>query len=123
VKPLSILVVDDNITARKLLKSVLNGSDKRTVIYEASNGVEALKHIKNGLYNIVFLDIEMPGMNGFKVLKEILTEIPDQFVVIVSANATVINVKKTIELGGKGFVAKPYTIKKIKLALNKYLQG
>ncbi|MCX7087281.1 MAG: response regulator [Methylococcales bacterium] len=121
MKPLSILIVDDNIAARKLLRSVLAGIDQRTMISEATSGAEAIRHIKISLCNIVFLDIEMPDKNGLEVLKEILVEVPDQFVVMVSANATIVNVKKSVELGGKGFIVKPYAGEKVKAALARYL--
>lgn len=122
MKALSVLIIDDSVAARKLLRSVLVSIDKRVVVYEAASGSEAIHLNKINIYNIIFLDIEMPKMNGFEVLKEILSEIPDQFVVIVSANATIVNVKKTIEMGGKGFIAKPYTSEKVKGAVDKYLQ-
>lgn len=122
MKPLSILIVDDNIAARKLLRSVLAGLGQRTMINEATSGEEAIRQIKISIYHIVFLDIEMPDMNGLEVLKEILLEVPDQFVVMVSANATIDNVKKAVELGGKGFIVKPYAGEKVKAALDRYLQ-
>jgi len=122
MKTLSILIVDDNSAARKLLRSVLTSLNIRLVIYEAASGKEAILLNKTDFYNIIFLDIEMPEMQGFEVLKAILAEIPNQFVVIVSANATVVNVKKTIELGGQGFIAKPYTAEKVKGVINKFLQ-
>ena len=123
MKSISVLIVDDNIAARKLLRSVLVGLERRIITFEASNGYEATRQIKLGIYDIIFLDIEMPDMNGFEVLKEILLELPEQFIVIVSANATVSNVKTTVELGGKGFIAKPYTTAKVKGVVDKYLNA
>lgn len=123
MKSLSVLIVDDNVAARKLLRSVLMGLNKRIVAHEAASGSEALHLCNTGLYNIIFLDIEMPDMNGFEVLQSILPEIPDQFIAIVSANATVANVQKTIELGGKGFIVKPYSTEKVKGVVDKYLKS
>lgn len=120
---ISALIVDDNMAARKLLRSVLMGLGRRIITFEAGSGHDAIRQINLGLYDIIFLDVEMPDMNGFEVMKEILVEIPDQFVVIVSANATIDNVKTTVALGGKGFIAKPYTIAKVKGIIDKYTQS
>ena len=120
MKLLSVLIVDDCASARELLKSVIRGLGYKTVIQEASNGLEAIQCMQFNLFNIIFLDIEMPGMDGFEVLEKILAEIPNQFVVIVSANATLANVKKTIASGGKGFIVKPYTIEKLKGVVDKF---
>ena len=122
MQSLSVLIVDDNLAARKLLRSVLMGLNLRIMSHEAVDGITALKQIESSFYHLIFLDIEMPKMNGFEVLEKVLLEIPEQFVVIVSANATIVNVQKTIKLGGKGFIVKPYTSEKVKAVVDKYLK-
>ncbi len=122
MKAISVLIVDDNIAARKLLRSVLVSLNRHFVVYEAEQGAEAMRLNKTNIYDIIFLDIEMPGMNGFEVLCAVLKEIPDQFIVMVSANATIVNVKKTIELGGQGFIAKPFNTTKVGGAIDKYMK-
>lgn len=122
MKTLSVLIVADNVTSRRLLRSVLVGVGQRFVIYEAASGTEVARNFKSNYYDIIFLDIETPDMYGFEILEKVLSELPDQYIVIVSSNATVANVKKTIELGGQGFIAKPYTTKKVKVAIDKYLK-
>ncbi len=119
--PLSVLIVDDNTAARKLLRSVLAGLNQRTTVSEAASGAEAMRQIKLSIYHVIFLDIEMPEVNGLKVLMDILADVPDQFVVMISANATIANVKKAVELGAKGFIVKPYATDKVKAALDRYL--
>lgn len=120
---LSVLVIDDNAAARKLLRSVLAAIEQRFVIYEAANGSEAMHRLKDNYYDIVFLDLELPDTNGFDILTSIKLEYPEQFVAIISANATVDNVKRTITLGGRGFIAKPYSAQKVKAIVDKYLAG
>ncbi len=123
MKSLSVLIVDDNLAARKLLKSVLSSLGLRIKTHDASSGIEAIEQSKIVVFDIIFLDIEMPGINGLETLEKILEERPEQFVVIVSANATIENVKKAIELGGKGFIVKPYKSNKVKSAIDKYMQS
>ena len=67
--PLTALIVDDEALARRGLKHRLNGVDDIRIIGEARNGREALKHIREHGPDLVFLDIQMPGMDGFDVIR------------------------------------------------------
>jgi two-component system, LytTR family, response regulator len=62
------LLVDDEELARRSLKTALAAEPDVEVVAEASNGVEALERIAAHQPDVVFLDIEMPGLNGFEVL-------------------------------------------------------
>jgi DNA-binding LytR/AlgR family response regulator len=62
------LVVDDEELARRSLIATLAGEQDLQVIAQASNGLEALERISEHEPDVVFLDIEMPGLNGFEVL-------------------------------------------------------
>ena len=64
----SILIVDDSRLARKFLKDALP-DDIEFSISEASNGKEALEFIRNNQVDIMFLDLTMPEMDGFQLLK------------------------------------------------------
>lgn len=116
---LSILVVDDDVSARGLLTTILR-TLKCEGVYAVPNGDEALLMCKTINVDIVFLDIEMPGKDGFETLEQILMFKPDQHVVMVSAHSTVENIDKSLALGGSGFVVKPYTIAKVSDILKRY---
>lgn len=68
---MKVLIVDDEHPARKKIASFLRKRSEVKQIIEASNGKEAVDIIKKGNPDIVLLDIQMPGMNGFKVIEEI----------------------------------------------------
>lgn len=119
MRSLSILIVDDCNISRKLLRTVLSGFKFHANIHELEDGRLALNHYQNG-YDIIFLDIQMPGINGLDVLKQIKTHAPKQFVTIITADATSKNVQTVLEFGGDGFIAKPYTTKKIKDVVDSY---
>ncbi|TYA74208.1 LytR/AlgR family response regulator transcription factor [Seonamhaeicola marinus] len=73
-KPYSVLIIDDERLARIRLKNLLETfSESFEVSGEAENGYEALSMIKKLKPEIIFLDIEMPGMSGFEVLKRLNT--------------------------------------------------
>ena len=65
------LVVDDSRLARNELKRLLKEFDKVEIIGEAANAMEAKEKIENDKPDLVFLDIQMPGKNGFELLEEL----------------------------------------------------
>lgn len=121
-KTISILVVDDDQSARGLLTTILR-TLKCGEIHVAHNGDEALLLCRTIKVDIIFLDIEMPGRDGFNTLEHILGVRPGQFVVMVSAHSTLENVDRSLALGGKGFIVKPYTIAKVSDILDRYKSG
>ncbi|AMK78512.1 response regulator receiver domain-containing protein [Methylomonas methanica] len=88
-------------------------------IHEAKDGKEALEYCQFG-YDIVFLDLVMPGISGMKVLEKIKEDNQEQFVVVITGEPTAENVKRVMELGGDGFVAKPYTLDKLKAVIARF---
>src|SRR5690554_1206671 len=80
---MKVVLIDDERLAREELKLLLKEfKDQVTIVREASNGKEGLKAIKELAPDLVFLDIQMPEMDGFEMLKE-LDEIPR--VIFISA--------------------------------------
>lgn len=119
MKRLSTLLVDDDGYARDLLGSILRELEC-TVDHAVSSGEEAIRKCKKIRVDILFLDIEMPGINGFETMEKVLEGRPDQYVIMISAHSTLDNVKKAMELGARGFIVKPYTGAKVRDALEKY---
>ena len=66
-----VLVVDDELLSRKKIMRFLNMHSEEFDVREASNGVEALDEIERFVPDIVFLDIEMPEMNGMDLIQAI----------------------------------------------------
>lgn len=71
---IKVLVVDDEPLARALIIELLKGFEEFQIIGECSNGKEAFKFIKRNSPDLVFLDVQMPEMDGFAVLEEIRDE-------------------------------------------------
>ncbi len=120
VKP-RILVVDDEEPIRKTLRMTLEyeGYD----VSEGSSGAEALDKIENEPYDLVFLDIKMPGMDGFEVLGELRERTTAPQVVVVSGHANVQTaVQATKLLGAFDFIEKPLETERILLAVRNALE-
>ncbi len=119
VEPTSALIVDDINEMRALLKVMLK-KNGITDIVEASNGAAALQSYSQALPDMVFLDINMPDNSGLEVLEALLKQDSFAYVVMVSGESTVKNVKKALDLGARGFVVKPYTYQKIAEMIERY---
>lgn len=116
---LSYLIVDDVSSVREFLRQTLVTMEV-SEIHEASNGQDAITSFKTHLPDVVFLDIELPDMDGQQILKQLKSIKSNAFVVMVSAHSTVDNVKEAISNGAAGFIVKPFSPKKITTIMKKY---
>ncbi len=103
-----ILVVDDNVFLRTSLVQNLGalGYDAQ----EAACGTDAVPLAKNGMYHLVLLDLRMPYMDGFEMLKFLKGEVPATKVVVVTAYADLMNVQKCRRLGADEVIGKPFNM-------------
>ena len=120
MKQLTCMVVDDDISARELLGSLLR-TQFGALVVTASDSTEALRKCREKPADIIWLDIDMPDSDGFETLGMILRVKADQYVVMVSGHSSVDYVKKSVELGAKGFIVKPFSTAKVESAVNKFL--
>lgn len=114
--PAHVLVVDDDPITRRVMVGALG--DSHAMITEESAYGAAASYL---LYapDIVFLDIGLIGVDGFKALEQIMMIDPDAFVVMVSSHTDAYNINRALAGGAKGFVSKPFK----KEALRSYIQS
>jgi two-component system, chemotaxis family, chemotaxis protein CheY len=115
-----VLLADDSRAGRDLLASMLRQVCVAELL-EAGDGHEAMLALRAQPFQLVFLDIEMPGMDGLEVLRQVSALQPAPYVVVVTAHASAVNVKQALELGARGFVVKPYSAQRILDVLRRYL--
>jgi len=103
------LVVDDSVFYRGILADTLKQTGHAEYLGYAANGKLALAKIEESPPDLVTLDVEMPGMNGIEVLKEIKSKFPRVQVVMVSATTQVSaeNTIKALREGALDFIQKP----------------
>lgn len=102
---LSIAVVDDDLVIRKMMTAIFSGLNAEVTLFE--NGEEFLNKVQNNAYDVIFLDMIMPGMSGIDVLIEAKKNgITTPFVILssVTQRDTVI---KALEKGAKRYILKP----------------
>ncbi|TPX74653.1 hypothetical protein CcCBS67573_g04089 [Chytriomyces confervae] len=83
-----VLIVDDSSIFRRILRAILVSLSQQIEVIEASNGEEALLVCRECSLNLIFLDLEMPGMNGDEVLRH-LRDTGDQTSVVLITSATI----------------------------------
>lgn len=107
---MKILVVDDFSTMRRIVRNLLKELGFSNV-YEAEDGVDALRKLRAETFNFVVSDWNMPNMTGIDLLREIrkdasLKHLP---VLMVTAEAKRENIIEAAQAGASGYVVKPFT--------------
>lgn len=115
-----ILVADDEPDIRMLARIALK-SEGFTVL-EAENGEDTLTAIIDQDPDLVFLDLRMPGLDGWSVLERLKAEgrLETVPVVIISAHAGLGSTEKAIEMGCRGYITKPFGPRDLVVAIRKY---
>jgi two-component system chemotaxis response regulator CheY len=122
-KKIKILIVDDFSTMRRIIKNLLRDLGFNNT-FEADDGNTALPMLKNGDYDFVVTDWNMPGMQGIDLLKEIrkdqtLCHIP---VLMVTAEAKREQIIEAAQSGVNGYIIKPFTAATLKEKLEKIFE-
>ena len=100
-----ILVVDDEEVVRLSYARTLMGDHCNVDV--AWNGTDALQVMGRGQYDVVLLDLRMPGLDGMTVLKAIKEKWPESEVIIITGYPTVESAKEAVSLGAYDYLAKP----------------
>lgn len=117
----AVLVVDDSIFIRNILKDML-GRLGIPSIDEASDGLEAVEKVRTHNYDLIFMDIMMPKMDGLQAIKEIRAVNPDQNIVICTSAGQDKVVNEAVSNGAKELILKPFDMVEVKEILTKYIR-
>jgi CheY-like chemotaxis protein len=123
-KKISILIVEDNKVNMLLLKTIVKNLNMNSIIFECENGYEAVKQIENINPDLVFMDIQMPIMNGYEATKAIrITEIGQHIPIIaVTAGAEKEERNKCLSAGMNDYISKPIIRGTVEEAMRKWLK-
>ncbi len=122
-KNLKILVVDDFPTMRRIIRNLLKDLGYENVD-EAEDGAMGLEKLRNGNFDFVVSDWNMPNLDGLEMLKQIradanLSHLP---VLMVTAEAKKENIIAAAQAGASGYVVKPFTAATLEEKLNKIFE-
>jgi DNA-binding LytR/AlgR family response regulator len=115
---LSVVIVDDEQLAREELSYLLKPIDDVTVVAQGHNGIEAVNLVKELSPDLLFLDVQMPGLDGFGVLKKLIDKkvpLPQ----IVFATAFDQYAVKAFEVNAIDYILKPFDKKRVSAAVEK----
>ncbi len=104
----SVLLVDDEADFLELLSQRL--TNRGMEVITASNGVKALEEIKNRDFDIIVLDLSMPGMDGIETMKRIKTKSPQTETIMLTGHATLKSGIEAMKSGAGDFLEKPANI-------------
>jgi len=109
-----ILIVDDDNRIRDLLKDYL--SENKYIVSSAENADQAKEKLKYLKFDIIILDVMMPGQNGYELTKEIKKQIKIP-IILLTAKGEVENRIKGLELGADDYIGKPFEPKELLLRI------
>jgi len=116
----NILVVDDLRSIRLTLGGILE--DKGHNVVTVEDGYQAIAAVKDSHFDVIFMDIKMPGINGVQTFREIKKVDPRAAVVMMTAYSVEDLVKEALEEGAYAVVYKPFEIEKIVALIDELLQ-
>ena len=117
---LHILVVDDDDRIRVLLKEYLSG--KNFIVSTAENSEEAKKKLDYLKFDILILDVMMPGQSGYELTRDIKKKIKVP-IILLTAKGEVENRIKGLELGAEDYISKPFEPKELLLRINNIIRN
>ncbi|MEO7960964.1 MAG: response regulator transcription factor [Ginsengibacter sp.] len=118
-----ILLVDDHTIIRSGLKIFISNIVPFSEIDEADGGDSAFEKIKQHDYDLLVLDVNMPGTDSFGLVSNIIAIKPSSKILMLSMNAEEIYAKKYLQLGAMGYIGKDATEDEIKSAIETVLNN
>jgi len=119
--PITALIVDDEQLAREELKYLLDSAGSVEVVAQGANGIEAVELIREYQPDVVFLDVQMPGLDGFAVLKQLI-EHHDRLPQIIFATAYDQYAVRAFDVNAIDYLLKPFDKARVLQAIDRARQ-
>jgi len=120
---IKIIIVDDHRIVREGLKQIISDTSDMSVVDEASNGQEAINKIRNNDFDVMLLDISMPGRSGLEILKEIKNELPKLSILILTMHPEEQYAVRVLRAGASGYLTKESAPDELIEAIRKVSDG
>ncbi|THF63575.1 response regulator transcription factor [Pseudothauera nasutitermitis] len=119
----SVLIADDHAIIRDGLKMILADEEEFAVVGEAANGHEVLAKIRERDWDILLLDISMPGRNGLDLIKQIRTEKPLMPILVLTMHQEGQYALRALRAGASGYVTKENDAEQLVTIIRKVMNG
>lgn len=120
---IKVLIVDDHTLFRKGLKEILLDLPLIGECKEANNGFEAIKMVQTESFDLIFLDIAMPQINGLETFKRIKAIKPDTKILFLSMYPEEQYAIRAMKMGANGYLTKSVDPEELTKAINKIIKG
>jgi DNA-binding response OmpR family regulator len=114
-----ILVVDDERNIREMLADFLRHRGHE--VWEAIGGTHALSLLRRRRFQMILLDISMPGMSGIETLRKLGAHPSGPAVLMISGVADETAAVESLDLGASGFIRKPFDLEELEKVLERHL--
>lgn len=115
-----VLIADDDFGMRMILRKIISKNDEFELVGEAENGIEAVQLFEEVNPDVVFLDIEMPKLNGIECARKIFDINPKAIIVFATAHEGFMS--EAFEVYAFDYLMKPFNMERIKTTLDRILQ-
>jgi len=106
MRKISVLLVDDHALVRRGFRRILEDEDDIAVAGEASDGEEAVKLARELRPQVIIMDCALPGMNGLEATRQILEDLPQTLVLMLSMHPEETWVQQALAAGARGYILK-----------------
>jgi two-component system, NarL family, invasion response regulator UvrY len=120
---MKILICDDHKILRDGLRQILQQLQGTTIIAEAGDAEEALALLKRDTFDIILLDISLPGRNGLEVLQLVKEKWPSTKVLILSMQPQELFALRALKLGASGYLTKDAAMEELLTAVKRVSEG
>ncbi|MCA9996578.1 MAG: response regulator transcription factor [Anaerolineales bacterium] len=120
---ITILLAEDHVLVRAGIRALLQSLPYAEVVAEAGNGQEAIELIKALNPNIVLMDISMPILNGLEVTRQIVQEMPDVRIIMLSMHMNEEYVLQALNAGAAGYLLKDSGTAELEMAIRSVFGG
>ncbi len=120
---IKVIIVDDHAVVRKGLKQIIEDAPDLIVADEAGSGYELLEKVRHKKYDVVLLDISMPGKDGLDTLKELKIERPEMQVLVFTVYPEEQYALRVLKAGAAGYINKECEPEQLIEAIRKVSQG
>ncbi|NQZ52857.1 MAG: response regulator transcription factor [Piscirickettsiaceae bacterium] len=120
---IKIMIVDDDIIVRKGISGILENISGVSVVAEAESGEEALTLARGQALDIVFVDIQMPGIGGYETMQRLLHHYPKLKIVVLSVFSSGLYPRRFLSSGASGYLTKGASSDELEKAIKKIHAG